>query len=73
MGEIKSLGFVNKPIDTKATSIEAQVAVYAISEVQSAGKEIPPELIYARNAWLKHALRHFMEVKQSDNNPQTKI
>ena len=73
MGEIKSLGWGNKPIDTKATSIEAQVAAYIITDLQTKDKEVSPELIYARNAWLKFALRHFMEVKRNDSNPQTSV
>ena len=53
MGEIKSL-------------IEAQVAVYVITYLQTKDKEVSAELIYARDAWLKYALRHFMEVKKHD-------
>lgn len=63
MGEIKSLGYVNKPIDTKATSIEAQVAAYIITDLQTKEKEVSADLLYARDAWLRHALRHFREVK----------
>ena len=79
MGEIKSLGWVkkpidtkatatsgwvNKPIDTRATSIESQVAAYIITDLQTKDKEVSDDLIQARNAWLRYALKHFVKVEK---------
>lgn len=63
MAETKTLPPKPPYINPKEASIEAQVAVYAIAEVQAAGKEIPEDLILAKDAWCRYALRNYIGIK----------
>jgi hypothetical protein len=44
-------------VRTERASIEAQVAVKAITDLEAAGRTVKPELLALRDAWLLKALR----------------
>ncbi|HPC72556.1 MAG TPA: hypothetical protein PLB48_12170 [Treponema sp.] len=52
----RTYGKSPEEIRAERQSIEAQVAVKAITDLEVAGKSVKPELLSLRDAWLKNAL-----------------
>ncbi len=64
MGVVKSLGYPDKKwVDPKNASIEAQVAVYSLTERMVAKLEVPEDLQYAVDWWCRNALKDYLGVQ----------
>ena len=54
----------DKMRNSKEESIEAQVAVYSITNRICKGVEVPNDLVEGCNTWCRHALRNYMGGKE---------